>query len=530
MANIFTQVATKKPRSNTFDLSHEKKMSIDMGKLIPSFVMDCFPGDKVNLSSSQMIRFAPMLAPVMHKVKVFQHYFFVPNRLLWDNWQNFITGGEDGNDQSVFPKFGYGTAEATIGSLYDYLGLPLDYGTLAGSSNLNAMPLAAYQLIWNEYYRDQNLQTPAQYKLVDGDNNAIRDTDLAVLRTRAWMHDYFTSALPWTQKGPEATIPLGSESPVKLYDSPGDPAGQGIPTILDYGDRTTTAGAGNVTTAANGGLIGVGVPSGSAVLDPNGTLYADLSQATASSINDLRRAFRLQEWLEKNARGGSRYTESILVHFGVKSSDARLQRPEYLGGGVSPVTFSEVLQTGASPNDTSPYTPTPQANMAGHGISVGTNSGFNYFCEEHGYIIGIMSVMPNTNYFQGIPKHWRKFDKFDYPWPEFANIGEQPIENLELYYAADDPNRTETFGYTPRYAEYKFMSNTVHGEFRDSLEFWHLARKFANPPALNEQFIECVPDKRIFAVTLQDQPSLYVQVFNRVKANRRLPVFGVPTI
>ena len=260
-------------------------------------------------------------------------------------------------------------------------------------------------------------------------------------------------------------------------------------------------------------------------LDNSDHLFADLSGATASSINDLRRAFRLQEWLERNARGGARYIEIITAHFGVRSSDARLQRPEFLGGSSTPITISEVLQTSANASE-----PTPQGNMAGHGVSVGSSNYVSYRAEEHGYIIGIMSVMPKTAYQQGVPKHFKKLDKFDYYWPSFANIGEQPIYNEELYHQ-NNPSDGEVFGYTPRYAEYKYIPSTVHGEFRTSLNFWHMGRIFSTKPTLNQDFIECdsAEVERVFNV-LEGEEHLYVYLHNEVKATRLMPYYGTPTI
>ncbi len=513
MSNIFTQVQAARPSTNTFDLSHDRKMSLNMGELVPIAALECVPGDKFNMSTSQMLRMAPMVAPVMHRVHVYTHFFFVPNRILWDNWEPFITGGEDGNDASVFPNLPI--SDTTPGSLNDYMGLPITaFGD--GPYLASALPFAAYQEIYNEYYRDQNLIDKVDNSLLDG-NNAATILPLTTIRKRAWQHDYFTSGLPWTQKGAEATIPLGATAPLILDESEW--------TRIGNTDGLPSPAVSSLQQETDGGISprkGVLVTGGrDAFIDITTNTTVDLSQATASSINDLRRAFKLQEFLEKNARGGSRYVESILSHFGVRSSDARLQRPEFLGGGSSPVTISEVLQT--SSNDTEP---TPQGNMAGHGISVGGSNNFNYSCEEHGYIIGIMSVMPKTAYQQGLPKHFSKFDKFDYFWPSFGHLGEQAILNKELYLANDGEDE-DTFAYTPRYSEYKYIPSSVHGEFKTTLDFWHMGRIFENRPRLNQTFIEADPTDRIFAVL--DSEKLYAHVFHKIKATRKMPYFGTPT-
>lgn len=519
--SIFSKVAMPRPQTNTFDLSHDRKFSGKIGELMPISVMEVVPGDKFNIKATNLTRFAPLITPIMHKASVYCHFFFVPNRILWPNWENFISGGEDGLADPTFP-----TVDLTIPTQYgiqtlaDYLGLP----TGNQITDVSALPFAAYQKIYQDYYRDENLINKTDVTLSDGTQSASDIIELSSMKKRAWQHDYFTSALPWTQRGPEATIPLGTTAPVAWESGNRD--------VM----RNTTTGAPITSVDWTGltalksdpaGDIYASIPSATAVnLDNSDSLSVDLSGATASSINDLRRAFRLQEWLERNARGGARYIEIITAHFGVRSSDARLQRPEFLGGSSTPITISEVLQTSANVTE-----PTPQGNMAGHGVSVGSSNYVSYRAEEHGYIIGIMSVMPKTAYQQGVPKHWKKLDKFDYYWPSFANIGEQPIYNEELYHqnTAED---AEVFGYTPRYAEYKYIPSTVHGEFRDTLKFWHMGRIFGSKPTLNQDFIECDSDevKRVFAVPEASTEHLYVYLHNEVKATRLMPYFGTPTI
>jgi len=495
--NLFNSIKLTKPKKNVFDLTHDVKLSADMGNLTPILTMECVPGDKFDISCESLIRFAPLVAPVMHRMDVTMHYFFVPNRILWDGWEKFIT---DANSERVLPYFNY--TSSTVFNPYkkfmDYMGVPpiQNSGTQSTSQHINLLPFAAYQAIYNEYYRDQNLVPPVDYKLVDGNQAAAR---FITMRKRAWEHDYFTASLPFAQKGAAVDIPIG------LVE--GD-----LPVYLNSSNGTTLNGSpSSVNVGAQGGRTDV----------PADSLYADTSNAEIepTTINDLRRAFRLQEWLEKNARGGTRYIENILTHFGVKSSDARLQRPEYITGVKTPVVISEVLQTGQS--DT-----TPQGNMAGHGIAVSSGRAGSYFCEEHGYIIGIMSVMPKTAYQQGIPKTYLKNDPLEFFWPSFANIGEQEVTKNELFAYTETAN--DTFGYVPRYAEYKFMPSRVAGDFRTTLDYWHLGRIFDTEPNLNETFVECNPTKRVFAVEDPSGDSLYCHVLNKIRAIRPMPKYGTP--
>jgi hypothetical protein len=501
--NLFNSIKLERPKKNVFDLTHDVKLSADMGNLTPILTLECVPGDKFELGCESLIRFSPLIAPVMHRMDVSMHYFFVPNRILWDNWEKFIT---DANSGAVMPYIPSNVLEQVNATVFptaslnaDYLGVPPPPNS-STVTNINALPFAAYQCIYNEYYRDQNLIAPVDYKLVDGNNQVpgnARLRELMRLRKRAWEHDYFTASLPFAQKGAAVDIPLGQLSQDVLVKT------SGVTTTLD--------GTTDITVQA-------GLPT--PPYAPN-QLYAETDglELQPTTINDLRRAFRLQEWLEKNARGGTRYIESILTHFGVKSSDKRLQRPEYITGVKSPVIISEIVNT------TGQTEGLPQGNMAGHGISVSSGRSGSYYCEEHGYIIGIMSVMPKTAYQQGIPKTFLKNDTLDYYWPSFSHIGEQPVQNNEIY--AYTATGEDTFGYVPRYSEYKFMPSRVAGDFRTDLDFWHLGRIFDEQPSLSAAFVECEPTKRVFAVEDGVQ-SLYCHVLNKIKAIRPMPKFGTP--
>ena len=506
--NIFNSVQVQKPKKNVFDLTHDVKLSAKMGQLTPVLVQECVPGDTFQLGCDSLIRFAPLTAPVMHRMDVSVHYFFVPNRIVWENWEKFIV---DANSPYVLPFLETNGLQpqyspnwqTDLAKFADYMGVPPPAN---GQTNvqINAIPFAAYQAIYNEYYRDQNLVNPIDYQLIDGNNLAggwPSWNKWFKMQNRAWEHDYFTSSLPFAQKGAAVDIPLGEiNGNAQVY--------------LNNANNTTLTGT--PTNAFAEGLLDGSIDADNLFAETDGM------QLGATTINDLRRAFRLQEWLEKNARGGTRYIENILMHFGVKSSDKRLQRPEYITGIKTPVVISEVLNT------TGEIGGEPQGNMAGHGVAVTTGKYGTYFCEEHGYIMGIMSVMPKTAYQQGIPKTYLKSDPLDFFWPSFAHIGEQPVVNNELF--AYTATGNDTFGYVPRYAEYKFNANRVAGDFRTTLDYWHLGRIFANQPALNQTFIECTPEQcdRIFAVQ-SEEDYLFCHVLHKIRAVRPMPKFGTPT-
>lgn len=503
----FNAIRINKPGRNAFDLSHERKFSMNMGKLYPIMVQEVVPGDKFRVSTESVIRLAPMLAPVMHRVNSYIHYFFVPNRLVYSDWETFITGGESGNLTPAFPAIRItdaNKAEFAKGSLADHMGVPVipSGTTVTQTLDINALPFRAYHLIYNEYYRDQNLQTAVPISK-SGTVSASEETELLYMRTRAWEKDYFTSALPWAQRGGDVMLP----------------------TTIQYKDFAEIYGQGpGKTPIATGGAVSTNAGNPGSLNDGDETLKIENIDGLDVTINDLRRSNALQVWLERNARGGARYIEQILSHFGVKSSDARLQRPEFLGGGKTPIVISEVLATFNN-------TETPGGTMYGHGISVGNMNRFKKSFEEHGFILAIMSVLPRTCYQQGLPRFYSKFDKFDYYFPEFAHLGEQEVKNQELYY---DPSGTSpkegTFGYQSRYAEYKFKESTVHGDFKENLSYWHMGRIFESAPSLNLSFVSADPTHRIFPVDDPAEDKLYVQLYNNVQAIRPLPVFSEPML
>lgn len=532
----FQSVKLQRPLRSSFDLTHDKRMTTRMGRLTPCLMLECVPSDTFRGSSEILLRLAPLLAPIYDQIELYVHYFFVPNRLLWSEWETFITGGRLGPDVDgptpIPPYFNIEDimslqpAMLQKSSLADYLGVPplaqFDSSPASWTGlTLDAMPFAAYTLVFYEYYMDRNVESDAfrteQIPLASGENEEF--DDFMSLRTRMYMHDYFTSALPFTQRGEEVLMPVSLGGIAPLYAAPVSPPV--VDPIILFGEEDSVNTGYNVQTGS--------VPPAANA----GDLYVrgEDFDGTSTSINDFRAAYALQVWLERNAIGGSRYTESTQAHFGVKPQDYRLQRPEYIGGGRIFVRISEVVATAWSSDGSGTV---PLANMAGHGVTYGNTNQFRYFCSEHGFIIGIVSIMNPPSYQQGLPRMFRRRSFLDYPWPTFAKLGEQPVYDFELY--SDPASLTEdgvtgelpVFGYQSRYADWKYIASSNHGDFRDTLLFWTLTRVFDSPPNLNVQFLRFDDDTqdRIFAVPTTDNFWLYVH--NKVHVKRPLPYFGTP--
>lgn len=507
------------PRS-AFKIEHTHKTTFDAGLLVPIYCEEVLPGDHFKLRMTAFARLATPIFPVMDNLYLDTFFFFVPNRLVWASWVYFM--GEQVNPGDsisyVIPQVVSPAGGFPVGSIYDYFGLPtVGQVDPASTVSVNALPLRAYNLIFNTWFRDQNLQLSAA-----GPNNNGPDTNTwFVLQRRGKRADYFTTSLPWPQKGNTAvTIPIGTSAPVI-------PTGSGIPSF--------NVGGSTRTLAANSGDANVKFTTTPTATTTNATwantnLIADLSTATGATINALRQSFQIQKLLERDARGGTRYVEIILSHFGVRSPDYRLDRPEYLGGGSVPIQLSPIAQTSASGVTGGT---TPLANLAAIGTMLANNHGFNQAFTEHGYVLGLVSVRADLTYQQGLRRHWTRQTRYDYYFPAFAMLGEQAVLNREIY-CTGLANDTQVFGYQERWAEYRSGLSQITGLFRSTtagtLDAWHLSQRFTALPTLGGAFIQDNPPlSRVLAVGAGANGAqlLFDSFFSNI-ATRPLPVRSVP--
>jgi len=511
------------PRAS-FDREFTHKTTFDAGYLIPVFVDEVLPGDTFNLRMTAFARLSTPLFPVMDNMKLSSFFFFVPNRLVWTNWKKFM--GEQDNPadsisyvvpQQVSPAGGY-----AVNSLQDYMGLPTTPMLGANTVSHCAFFTRAYNLIWNEWFRDENLQNSVVVDKGDGPD-ATPSANYVLLR-RGKRPDYFTSCLPWPQKGGTAvTLPLGTSAPIKY----GPTLTGNVANLTGNWVAAYTDGSNNPQWASTAG--GTGVPAVT-VANTRYNLYADLSVATAATINQLRQSFQIQKLLERDARGGTRYTEIVRSHFGVVSPDARLQRPEYLGGGVTPVNINPIVQasgTGAS------GTTAPLGTLAAVGTALSSGHGFSQSFTEHGVVIGLVCVDADLTYQQGLHKMWSRSTRYDFYFPAFAMLGEQAVLNKEIYVTggASDAN---VFGYQERWAEYRYLPSRISGLFRSTaagtIDPWHLAQKFTALPTLNNTFIQSAPPvDRVVAVgaAANGKQFIFDSFFKCVTA-RPMPLYSVP--
>lgn len=563
--DLFNSIITKKPKKSRFVLNHEYCATMDFGFIYPFLCLDCVPGDRFRFGNEVLVNTATMSSPVYGRIDARVDYFFVPYRLLWEDWRDFITGGEDGQSAPTFPLLNpseLGSIE--VGSIFDYMGVPpteqfgvdqLPHG-LEDDKNFSALPFRAYNFIWNEFYRNQNYQDEVPFRTTSDTTDEMLDYKLL---SRCWRPDYYTSMLPTPQRGADVQIPVTGEgslyADLPVVNQPLNEEGTNVTDIKgrgsDSGNEQTYKGEDNSIYRTGTASFGI-IHTQPAPSDDNPyNLQFDVSKHSRAqgniegditglgvSINDLRRANAVQVWLERNMRAGARYVEQILSHFGVRVPDYRLDRPEHIGGFTKPIQVNQMQQLSQTTEDS--YL----GELGGRGFMYGQGSTRKYRVEEHGVILGLINLQPRAMYSQGLPRYFRKKDKFDFYFPEFANLGEQEVKLWEFYQPFDSGDiKNTTVGYLPRYAEYKYIPSTIHGGFlTEGLEHWTMSRFFRSEPFLDQNSVKVTPDtddiNRIWNQTNTPDDDgdsngyghFYVRLANYVNGKRPMPRYGTPKL